>query len=67
MLYFYKLMCALTSFELVLALHAGSNPELIQQLRRDLDKWERELHTELLSRHALRQNSTSYTRAVRPE
>lgn len=63
MLYFYRLMCHLTRFELSLALHAGSNPNHIQALRRDLTRWERALHSEILSR----QTESRYIRAIRPE
>ncbi len=63
MLYFYRLMCHLTRFELDLALHAGSNPNLIQALHRDLARWERALHSEILSR----QTESRYIRAIRSE
>lgn len=58
MLYFYRLMCHLSRFELACALTVGSNPAHIAQLHRDLSKWERELHTETLSRQ-------TYSRCVR--
>lgn len=58
MLYFYKFMVAVIRFELVLALSAGSNMNQAHALRRDLTRWERMLHSEILSR---------YIRAIRPE
>lgn len=61
MLYFYRLMYHLSRFELACALTVGSNPDYIAQLHRDLSKWERELHTETLSR----QSCDRYVRAVR--
>lgn len=63
MLYFYRLMCHLTRFELMLALHAGSNPNHIQALHRDLTRWERALHREALTR----QTAGRYIRAVRTD
>lgn len=63
MLYFYRLMCHLTRFELVLALTANSNPAYIYALHVDLTRWERALHSEILSR----QTESRYIRAIRPE
>lgn len=53
MLYFYRLMCHLSRFELACALTIGSNPAYIAQLHRDLSKWERELYSEVLSRQTI--------------
>ncbi len=63
MLYFYRLMCHLTRFELVLALTANSNPAYIYALHVDLARWERALHRETLTR----QTAGRYIRAVRTD
>lgn len=63
MLYFYRIMCHLTRFELVLALSAGSNPSYITALHVDLTRWERALHREILAR----QTVGRYVRAVRTD
>lgn len=61
MLYFYALMVRLTKFELACALTVGLNPDHIKQLHIDLTKWERELHSEILSRQTIGR----YARAIR--
>lgn len=63
MLYFYRLMCHLTRFELALALSAGSNPSYITALHVDLTRWERALHRETLTR----QTAGRYIRAIRAD
>lgn len=63
MIYFYRLMCYLTRFELTLALSANSNHTYITALHVDLTRWERALHREILTR----QTAGRYIRAVRTD